>query len=151
MKRFIILACALAIAPFASAQLYKYVDKDGKTVYSDQPPANVDSKQLNVRSGTSSVTPSAPDAPKSYVDRDKDLQKGRDEAREKAKKADEAVKQAQAKDDACTQAKNAYQGFVDGGRMHKYNDKGERVYLGDEELESERARSRRDMDEACKK
>lgn len=151
MKRFIILACALAIAPFASAQLYKYVDKDGKTVYSDQPPANVDSKQLNVRSGTSSATPSAPDAPKSYVDRDKDLQKGRDEARDKAKKADEAVKQAQAKDDACTQAKGAYQGYADGGRMHKYNDKGERVYLGDEELETERARSKREMDEACKK
>jgi hypothetical protein len=150
MKRFIILACALAIAPFASAQLYKYVDKDGKTVYSDQPPANVDSKQLNVKSGTASAAPSA-EAPKSYVDRDKELQKGRDEAREKAKKADEAVKQAQAKDTYCAQAKNAYQAYADGGRLSKYNEKGERVFLGDDELEAERARSKRDMDEACKK
>jgi hypothetical protein len=101
-----------------------------------------------VRSGASSA---APDAPKSYVDRDKDLQKGRDEAREKAKKADEAVKQAQAKDDACTQAKMAYQGYADGGRMHKYNEKGERVFLGDDEMDAERTRSKREMDEACKK
>ena len=151
MKRFIILACALAIAPFASAQLYKYVDKDGKTVYSDQPPTNIDSKQLNVRSGTSSATPSTSDAPKSYVERDKDLQKGRDEAREKAKKSDETAKQAQDKEAACTQARGAYQQYADGGRMHKYNDKGERVYLGDDELEAERVRSRREMDEACKK
>lgn len=151
MKRFIILACALAIAPFASAQLYKYVDKDGKTVYSDQPPANVDSKQLNVRSGTAAATTTPSDGPKTYVDRDKDLQKGRDERRESAKKAEDAAKLAQQKEEACIQARGAYQQYVDGGRIHKYNEKGERVYLGDEEMEAEKVRSKREMDEACKK
>ena len=153
MKRFFILACALAIAPFASAQLYKYVDKDGKTVYSDQPPANIDSKQLNVRSGTAAATPSAnvTDAPKSYVDRDKDLQKGREERRESAKKAEDAAKVAQQKEDNCIQARGAYQQYADGGRIHKYNAQGERVYLGDEEMEAEKVRSKREMDEACKK
>lgn len=147
MRRFIILACALAIAPFASAQLYKYVDKDGKTVYSDQPPANADSKQINVRSGTSTPT----DAPKSYVERDKELQKGRDEAKEKAKKADAASKQAQAKDEVCSQARVALQHYSDGGRIYKYNDKGERELLGDDEIESQKARARADVEKACDK
>ena len=44
MKRILVLAIALAFAPLAGAELYKYVDKNGKTVYSDQPPANVDSQ-----------------------------------------------------------------------------------------------------------
>jgi hypothetical protein len=85
------------------------------------------------------------------VERDKDLQKGRDEGRESAKKADDAAKAAQAAEERCQIAKNAYQQYVDGGRIHKYNDKGERVYLGDDEMEAEKVRSKRDMDEACKK
>ena len=38
MKTIVLLTCALAVATLASAQLYKYVDKNGKTVYTDQPP-----------------------------------------------------------------------------------------------------------------
>jgi hypothetical protein len=46
MNRFVVLAIAIALAPAAWGQLYKYVDKDGKTVYTDQPPANTDSKAI---------------------------------------------------------------------------------------------------------
>ena len=150
MKSLLIAVVALALAPLASAQLYKYVDKDGKTVYSDQPPVNIDTKQLNVQSGTTSAT-AAPTGPKTAVDRDKELQKGREEVRDRAKKSEELAKQAQAKEQACNQAKSAYQMYADGGRIAKYDEKGERVYLGDQELEVERERSKRDMDEACKK
>lgn len=149
MKTLLVVALALAVAPLASAQLYKYIDKDGKTVYSDQPPVNIDTKQLNIQSGASTPTVNA--APKSAVERDKELQKGRDEARDRAKKTEEAAKQADAKAQACTSAKAAHQLYVDGGRITKYDDKGEKVYLGDQEIEAERARTQREMDEACKK
>jgi hypothetical protein len=148
MKSLLVLALALAAAPFASAQMYKYIDKDGKTVYSDQAPPNTDSKQLNIPSGGFS---SPPAAPKTAVERDKELQKGRDEVRERAKKAEDAVKQAEARDQQCASAKMAYQAYADGGRIAKYNDKGERIFLGDEEIDAERERSKREMDEACKK
>ena len=149
MKSLLVLALALAAAPFASAQMYKYIDKDGKTVYSDQAPPNTDTKQLNIPSGASSSSPAA--APKTAVERDKELQKGRDEVRERAKKAEDAVKQAEARDQQCASAKMAYQTYADGGRIAKYNDKGERIFLGDEEIDAERERSKREMDEACKK
>jgi hypothetical protein len=148
MKSLLVLALALAAAPFASAQMYKYIDKDGKTVYSDQAPPNTDSKQLNIPSGGFS---SPPAAPKTAVERDKELQKGRDEVRERAKKAEDAVKQAEARDQQCASAKMAYQTYADGGRIAKYNDKGERIFLGDEQIDAERERSKREMDEACKK
>jgi Domain of unknown function (DUF4124) len=151
MKRFIVLALACVFAPLAGAQLYKYVDKDGKTVYSDQPPANIDSKQINVQSGVSRDTPSpASSGPKTAIERDKELQKTRDELKERNKKSDEVARIAQGKAEACENAKNAYQGYVDGGRVHKYVN-GERVFLGDEELAAELVRSKREMDEACKK
>jgi hypothetical protein len=147
MKSLLVLALALAAVPLASAQMYKYVDKDGKTVYTDQAPPNADTKQLNIQSAPAS-TPGA--SPKSAVERDKEMQKGRDEVRDKAKKADDLAKQAQAKDQQCAAARTAYKTYEDGGRIHKYDEKGERVMLGDDEIEVERARSKREMDAACK-
>ncbi len=151
MKRFLIIALACSTATLACAELYKYIDKDGKTVYSDQPPVNIDSKQMNISSGASTNTPAPASAPKSAVERDRELQKTRDETRERAKKSDETAKQAEAQQQACVQAREAYQTFADGGRITKYNEKGERVYLGDQEIDAGRERTKREMDEACKK
>jgi hypothetical protein len=136
MKRILMAAFALALCVPAAAQLYKWVDKDGKTYYSDTPPTNQDTKQLNTGSGSSS----SPAPAKGAVARDKELEKGR-----------EAAQLAASKDEACVRARQAYQTYADGGRLHKYNDKGERVMLEDSEIETERERTRRDMDEACKK
>ncbi|MGZ5035383.1 MAG: DUF4124 domain-containing protein [Usitatibacter sp.] len=147
MKSLLAVVLALAVVPLASAQMYKYVDKNGKTVYTDQPPPDADTHRLNTGSGASQ--PSA--AEKSAVERDKELQKGRDKAKESAKKSEDAAKQAQAKEQACANARNTYQIYADGGRIQKLDEKGERVFLGDEEIEKERERSKRDMDEACKK
>jgi len=144
MKRLVIVVLACALAPLASAQLYKYVDKDGKTVYSDQPPVNADSKQVNVNSQGA-----APQ--KSALERDKELEKGREKAREAAKKSDQAARDTQARDERCTQATNYHRTFVEGGRISKYNAAGERVLMDEQEIEAERDKARRQMEEACKK
>ena len=83
MKRIIVLACALALVPIASAQMYKYIDKNGKTVYTDQPPPDVDSK--NMRIPSSAIGNAAP-ATKSAVAQDKENQKGKEKVAEGAKK-----------------------------------------------------------------
>jgi hypothetical protein len=145
MKRFLItLAIASLFAPAAFAQLYKYVDKDGRTVYSDQPPTGIDSTQVNA--------PAAPaSGPKSFVERDKELDKARTKARDDAKKAAETEKTASAQEERCRQATDRHRALVDGGRIWKYDDKGERTIMDDEEIETEREKARRVMDEACKK
>ena len=73
MKRIILIAVALAFAPFAGAQLYKHVDKDGKVTYTDQPPANADAKAVNIPKSALGDAPPA----KSFVAQDKDLDKKR--------------------------------------------------------------------------
>ncbi len=147
MKRIIGLAVLLALAPAAGAQLYKWVDKNGKTVYSDQPPANVESRQLHIPSGTS-----APSAPaKSYVERDKELGKGRKEALEQSKKAEQSAKLAQEAEERCNAARSNLKVYEAGGRILKRNAAGERVYLDDREIEVEREKARAFMEEACKK
>jgi len=144
MKTIIAIAIASLLAPLASAELYKYVDKNGRTVYADQPPVNVESKQI--------ATPVAPSAaPKSAVDRDKDLQKVRKETAEKQEKADKADKLAREQEARCNQARENQRAYAEGGRMYKYNDKGEREFMGDEDIARAQQKAQRDVDEACKK
>jgi hypothetical protein len=146
MKRTIwLLATALAVAPLAQAELYKYVDKNGKTVYSDQPPTDSDGRQVKTL-GVGSAG-----APKTAVEKDKDQDKVRKEAREKQEKADKTAKSAEEQQKACTQAQANHRAYAEGGRLYKYDDKGERVFMSDAEIDAEKERSRVAMDEACKK
>jgi hypothetical protein len=147
MKRIVLLTCVLAVATLASAQLYKYVDKDGKTVYTDQPPPESDPKAMRIQSGTGSAPPPA----KSAVAQDKELQKGRDKAKESEKKAEETATRARQQEELCTNATMAYQQYSQGGRMTKLDEKGEKIFLGDAEIDAARESAKRKMDEVCKK
>ncbi|WP_447754289.1 DUF4124 domain-containing protein [Pseudomonas nicosulfuronedens] len=57
--RLILTALLLAAALPASAQIYKYTDADGKTVFTNQPPTNVDAKPVELPP-TNTVGPQAP-------------------------------------------------------------------------------------------
>lgn len=147
MKRLILLAIALAAAPLAVAQLYKYVDKDGKTVYTDQPPSGAETKQMNV---PSSAIGNAPAPGKTAVQQDKELQKSRDKAKEGEKKSEEKEARARAETERCESAKGAYAQYSLGGRITKLDDKGEKVFLGDAEIDAARERARQQVDQYCK-
>ena len=96
-------------------------------------PRACDSKQIS--SGGRGATPAPP---KTAVERDKELDKGRKEAAEKAKKAgDETEKQAQ-NEQRCGSTRSNYQMYGDGGRIQKTNEKGERELLSDAEIEAAR-------------
>jgi hypothetical protein len=143
MKRLIALALACAVVPLAGATLYKYVDKDGKTVYSDTPPPGGTATQVTVHGGEA-----AP--PKSFVERDKEAEKLRKAEAEKEKKAEQSAERAKAMAQRCEQAQANYRAYEQGGRLMKYDDKGERQYMTDEEIDKARADSKRQMEEACK-
>ena len=145
MKRTLILALALAFASAAGAQLYKYTDpKTGKTVYTDQPPPDADTKSVNVK-------PSSGPATKSAVEQDKAMEKGRKKVAEDTKKAGETAERAAKAEAHCSAAKQNFQIYAEGGRISKMNSQGEREILTDEEIEAKRVSSRREMEEACKK
>ncbi|MGE0357476.1 MAG: DUF4124 domain-containing protein [Burkholderiales bacterium] len=144
MKRILVLACALAASTAAMAQLYKWVDKDGRVTYSDQPPPAQESKQLNIGGGA--PTPARPSA----TERDKELEKSRQDAREKAKLADAAAKKAQLDEENCNRARAYLRTVTDGGRIATYDAKGERVLLDDEQIEQERVKAQKAVDESCK-
>ncbi|HQZ44723.1 MAG TPA: DUF4124 domain-containing protein [Usitatibacteraceae bacterium] len=144
MKRILVLAIALSVSTGALAQLYKWVDKDGRVTYSDQPPPAQESKQLNIGTGQ----PAPPRT--SSVERDKELEKSRLEAKEKAKVAENVEKKAQLEEENCNRAKAYLRTVTDGGRIATYDEKGERVLLDDKQIEAERVKAQKAVDESCK-
>jgi len=145
MKRLIVLALACALAPLASATLYKYVDKDGKTVYSDTPPPSADAKPIHVTPSAGNGGPAS--KPANVLE--KELEKGRALAKAREKKTEAAEQKAKLAEQRCEQARAIYRTYEDGGKLLKYNDKGEREFLSDEEIEAKRVSTKKEMDEAC--
>jgi len=144
MKRIILVALALAFVPFAGAQFYKHVDKDGKVTYTDQPPAGADAKAVNIpKSALGDQSPA-----KSYVAQDKGLDKKRKAEKEKQSKAGDADKKEQDAAARCSQARAALQTYEVGGKIFKSD--GSRDLMSDADIDAARDKSRREMDEACK-
>src|SRR5258706_1068872 len=148
MNRIILLAVALALAPAVSAQLYKYVDKDGKTVYSDQPPATVNGRQWRIQSVPAEAAAPAP--AKSAVAKDKDLDKGRKDAGEKAKKAEQEAKRTQDNEERCAAARQNLKAAESERRQTRTTEKGEIEFLDEKEIEANRVQRRADVEKACK-
>jgi hypothetical protein len=143
MKRIALAALCLLLAPLAPAQLYKWVDKDGKVQYSDQPPPAGASKQINVAPGPSTPAPSA-------LDKDKALEKARTESRESAKKNEDKEKVAKQREAECSKARSYLQGLDNGGRFVTFDDKGNRVFMEENQIEAEKVKARQNVEEACK-
>lgn len=144
MKRIVVLACVLAASPVAFAQLYKWVDKDGRVSYSDQPPLAQPSKQLNLSTGQ----PAPPQ--RSALESDKELALDRNAANQKAKAADETERKKKIDEENCLRAKAYLRTVTDGGRISSTDAKGERIILDDNQIEEERVKAQKTVDETCK-
>jgi len=145
MNRFVVLAIAMAIAPAAWGQLYKYVDKDGKTVYTDQPPANVDSKALKAPPPPPASETRAPTAEK-----DKAAPKAPPRQAAEAKKPERTLTAAE-REERCQAARANYAIYFDRPVMVRNTVTGERTQLDDKQADAEMAKAKAAMDAACKK
>ena len=145
MKGIVVFAAAVVLAPAAWGQLYKYVDKDGKTVYTDQPPANVESKAL-------SAPPPAPTpAARPPAEAEKAPAKPRPEARAPVAKPEPVAESPAEKEARCQEARANYAIFLDGPVTMRNTATGERFQLDEKRAEAEKTKAKAAMDAACRK
>ena len=158
------LAC-LAGAPCASAALYKWVDANGRTVYSDQPPPD-GAKQSGVvntpapststpasaapAQGAQGAAGAAPKGPKTAAEQEMEFRKRRLEAAEAEARRQQEAQAAEEKKRNCTQATNRMTALQTGGRNTKNGTDGETVYLSDAEIGQELVEARKIADSWCK-
>lgn len=151
IQLFIFLAILLATATVA-AQVYKWVDKDGKVQYTDTPPpptaTRAETKKVDAPSSGAAVT--APATAKPAPDRVKEFDKRRNEAAEKTKKDSEAQANAEIDAENCRDARTALIDLESGRPINRSNDKGERVFISDEQRQAEITKARAMAAAACK-
>lgn len=119
---------ALLFAATAGAATYKWVDANGRTVYSDQPPSG----DVKAEIVGAAPPPANPDAARELANREAEFRKRQSDKAADAKKDDKARAEAQKLAAFCAEARLQVASLrrVD-MVMYRLNDKGERVALDD--------------------
>jgi hypothetical protein len=140
----------------AVAAVYKWVDPQGRIHYSDRPPPpegkllSVDTSLQHTHADRAEGTRSAAQLPAaaSMPSAPATGPAATPEAAARLKQAvDNDVSSARA--DQCKQAQDKYQTYVRSRRLFKEGPNKERIYLSDEELDTERLQAKHDVDEFC--
>lgn len=155
VQLFAAVAIFLATATVA-AQVFKWIDKDGKVNFSDTPPpaeaVKGEAKKMIIPSTSGSLANASPAAPaaKILADRTKESEKKKLDLAEKTKKDELAEKDAKQNEERCKEAKRYLSTLESGTPVKQSNDAGERVFMSDDERASETAKAKAVAANACK-
>ena len=147
MKRLLLFVALVAWSGMAGAVVYKWLDGQGKVHYGDRPPDGVHAEVVvNLGSRTSQYAPvrtSVATTPPAAALQNPPPQD--DSAVKKAVAAD--VAESQAKE--CVEAQERYRRLIEGRRLFKTGNDGQRQYLTTEEIDAQRLEAKRDIDSIC--
>jgi hypothetical protein len=150
MKRTLLLMLVLGFAASASAQQFRWIDKDGRVQYGDTPPPGVKATRLKPPPAGSAAAPAA-----AKKDGDKPLspeaafRKRQEEKAAEDKKAAETAATASARRENCEAAQAQVRSIQAGQRMSTTNAQGERVFLDDTEIATQLARAQKAVADNC--
>jgi hypothetical protein len=148
MKRLMLFAALIVWSGMASAVVYKWVDAQGKLQYGDRPPDGVHA-ELVEGLGTHTSAPAAR-TPASGASQSTGIVAAQNGAsKEDATK--QAVDQdvAASRDKQCSEAQANYKRLIEGRRIYKTGENGERQYLTADQIDSERINAKRELDAIC--
>jgi hypothetical protein len=146
MKRVLLFAALIAWSGVAGAVVYRWVDAQGKILYGDRPPDGVHAEVVELL-GTHVVrTTPTKDASSSSSRTGAKGDSAQDDANTK-KAVDSDVQQV--KDQQCAAAQEQYKKLIEGRRIYKTGADGERQYLTSEEIDTQRADAKREIDATC--
>jgi len=144
MKRVFFCAALLAWSGMASAVVYKWVDAQGKVQYGDSPPDGVHAEVVellgthNSRSASSAPTPKAPAGSGTQTPHDNS---------ETKQAVDQDV--AATREKQCADAQAEYKKLIEGRRLYKNGDNGEKEFLSSDEIDAARVNAKQQVDALC--
>lgn len=136
----------------ASAQNYKWVDKDGKVRYGDTPPTGVKSTQLKPPPGPTASPAGAKDAkkgPLTPVEQEQAFRKRQLDAKASEEKAQKTQAASAEKAQNCAAARENLVTLESGQRVARIDEKGERYFVDDAQREKDIVRGREMVAKAC--
>lgn len=152
MIRLLILGLALLLAGTASAQLYRWVDENGRVRYTDRPPpAGVKSRTIATPSAPAATPADAGDSkqPQTPAEREQAFQKRRLDAQKATEKSAAAERDAAAKQENCRRARETLATLQSGQRIRRTSPQGEPYYLDDSARAAETQSAQRAVQDWC--
>jgi len=164
MLRILILCVTLAFAAAATAQMYRWIDKDGRVHYTaTPPPAGTKSRTLQApvapppASDDAAKDDAAKDGgaqaarkgPLTPAEQEQEFRKRQLEAQKASEKAAQAAKESETKQANCARAREALATFESGQRISRTNAQGERYYLDDAARAQETEAARQTVRDWC--
>lgn len=147
--RILILALLLAFASGAAAQLYRWVDKDGRVRYTDTPPpAGVQARTLQAPA-SAPVSPGEGKPAPSVSEQEQAFRQRQLEAQKAAEKSALAQKEAETKRQNCARAQEYLRTLESGQRVSRTNAQGEREFIDDAARARETASARQAVKDWC--
>jgi len=148
--KLLLLIVLILLSFTATAEVYKWVDENGKVHYSDKP-INQNSKQLKIQDNISPEQQrKAQQEAKARLERQqKRIGNIMASEKEEKKRAEKAQKQAAKKDRYCAHIREQLAMLKMQTRIYEVNKKGERVYMEDERREREKLKLERQLTQQC--
>ena len=162
VRRIPIFLALLIAAGGAGAQMYKWVDKDGKVRYSDTPPPGVKTSTVREPSAAPAPAPAAKDAkdakdgkaakkgPLTPAEQEQEYRKRRAESEKAAEKTAAEQKELATKKADCERAREYLRTLESGQRISRTNAQGERTFLDESQVAQETASARQAAQANCK-
>lgn len=148
-------SAALAWATVVHAQVYRWVDPDGRVHYSDQPPPGARQYE-QLRGGRPAAPEAAPEnqaaetpAPPSYQEQDAEFRRRQVERAERAAQEQKAREEAAVRQRQCSEARNQLAALQSGQRIARFNAQGEREILDEAQMAAELERARKAVAGLC--
>jgi hypothetical protein len=165
MLRSTFVVFSLLFAATAIAQVHKCVDSSGRVTYSqvpcppksrsgsisrhiDEPPAAPAAEPAPGKGGPKAAS-AKNTGPKTPAEQEQAFRKRLQEQEKAQKEADQKNAQEKAKEASCRAAKERLTQYEIGGRISRIDAQGQRYYLGDAEIEQQKASARADVEQAC--
>jgi len=165
MIRAALFAVSLLAVSSAQGQVHKCIDAAGKVIYT-QDPCPVNTKPGSISRSAMQAPAAAPaaapaesaakgdaaksSAPKTPAEQEQAFRKRQLDQAKAAKESDQKAAEAQIKEENCRNARQRLAQYEIGGRQTRIDEKGERYYLEDAQIEQEKARARSDVAQSCK-
>jgi hypothetical protein len=144
MKRLLLCAALIAWAGLVSASVvYKWVDVDGKVHYGDRPPDGVHAEVVEmVGTRDPRTAPTPPAAPSADS---KPAAPAQAPAPKKISDEEAAANQQK----LCADAQDRYKKLLEGRHLYKVGDDGQRQYMTSDQIDTERASAKQEVDTVC--
>ena len=128
----IVLVSLMLLPLAAAAEMYKWVDEKGRTVYSEQPPPDGKGTKLDIRTSPGSAAPT--DWKQKEIDsRQSRITKEQQEQNQKAQEQNQMTARKQ----NCIESQRQLNIAQTPRPVFQVNEKGEKVYLDDKERQRE--------------